>query len=69
MSLARHVARTREKRKVYKVLVGKPEGKQPLKDQEADGRMGSKWILGRLAQNRDQQLAIVNMMNLQVLAP
>jgi hypothetical protein len=33
-----------EERKVYKVLVGKPEGKRPL-----GGKMGSEWILGRLA--------------------
>jgi hypothetical protein len=26
-----HVARMGEERKVYKVLVGKPEGKRPLK--------------------------------------
>jgi hypothetical protein len=33
-----------EERKVYKVLVGKPEGKRPL---ERPRR--SEWILGRLA--------------------
>jgi hypothetical protein len=33
---------------VYRVLVGKPEGKNHLKDQGVDGRMGSKWTLGRL---------------------
>jgi hypothetical protein len=38
-----------EERKVYRVLMGKPEGKRPLKDQGVDGRMGSKWILGGLA--------------------
>jgi hypothetical protein len=38
-----------EERKVYKVLVGKLEGKRPLKDQGVGGRMGSEWILGRLA--------------------
>jgi hypothetical protein len=27
---AEHVARMREKRNVYKVLMGKPEGKRPL---------------------------------------
>jgi hypothetical protein len=36
-----------EERKVYKVLVGKPEGKDHLEDQ--DGKMGSEWIFGRLA--------------------
>jgi hypothetical protein len=30
------------------VIVGKPEGKDQLRDQGADGRMGSKWTLGRL---------------------
>jgi hypothetical protein len=35
-----------EERKVYKVLVGKPEGKRPL---GRPRRMGSEWILGRLA--------------------
>jgi hypothetical protein len=34
--------------KVYRVLVGKTEGKNDLKDQGVDGRMGSKWTLGRL---------------------
>jgi hypothetical protein len=38
-----------EERKFYKVLVGKPEGKRPLEDQGIDSRMGSEWILGRLA--------------------
>jgi hypothetical protein len=30
MKWERHVARMGEERKVYKVLVGKPEGKRPL---------------------------------------
>jgi hypothetical protein len=30
MKLAEHVARMRERRIVYRVLVGKPEGKRPL---------------------------------------
>jgi hypothetical protein len=42
------VARMGEGRNVYRVSVGKPEGKRPLEDQGVDGRMGSKWILGRL---------------------
>jgi hypothetical protein len=49
MRWARHVARMREDRKVYKVLVVKPEGKRPLEDQGVGGNMGSEWILGRLA--------------------
>jgi hypothetical protein len=37
-----------EGRNVYRVLVGKPEGeKDHLKDQGVDGRIGSKWTLGR----------------------
>jgi hypothetical protein len=39
-----------ERKKVNQVLVGKPEGKGPLgKARRRDGRMGSEWILGRLA--------------------
>jgi hypothetical protein len=48
MRWAGHVARMGEGRNVYRVLVGKPEEKNHLKDQGVDGRMGSKWILGRL---------------------
>jgi hypothetical protein len=56
-----------------------PKGKDHLKDKGVDGRMGSKWILGRLegvvewlhlAQDRDHWRALVNaVMNLRVLAP
>jgi hypothetical protein len=42
------VARMGGGRKVYRVLVGRPEGKGPLEDQGVDGRMGSNWTLGRL---------------------
>jgi hypothetical protein len=38
MRWARHVARMGEKRNMYKLLVGKPEGKRPL------GRPRSRWI-------------------------
>jgi hypothetical protein len=39
-----------EGRNVYRVLMGKPEGKKKhLKDEGVYGRMGSKWTLGRLA--------------------
>jgi hypothetical protein len=31
-----------ERRSFHGVLVGKPEGKRPIKDQGVDGRMGSK---------------------------
>jgi hypothetical protein len=65
---------------VYKVLMGRPEGKRPL------GRPRSRWEEGirmnlreigwgsvewiQLAQDRDRWLALPNMvMNLRVLAP
>jgi len=70
MSWARHVTRMREMKDVYRILVGKPEGKRPLarsrlrwKDnikmdlQEVIG--GSMdWI--ELAQDRDKWRALVN---------
>jgi hypothetical protein len=49
MRWAGHVARMGDGRDVYRVLVGKPEGKDSSEDQGVDGRMGSKWTLGRLA--------------------
>jgi hypothetical protein len=42
-----HVARMGEGRKVYRVLVGKPEGKSPL-EKPRHRWMGSKWTSGRL---------------------
>jgi hypothetical protein len=78
MRWAGHVARMGEGRNMYRVLVGKPEGKNHLEDQGVDGRIGSKWTLGRLiggewihlAQERDLWRALVNVvMNLRVLAP
>jgi hypothetical protein len=80
MRWAGHVARMGEERKVYKVLVGKPEGKRPL------GRPRRRWEDGirmdlreiglgdvdwiRLAQDRDRWRAVVSaVMNLRVLAP
>jgi hypothetical protein len=39
MRLAGHMAHIGEERKVYKVLVGKPEGKNHSKDPDVDGRM------------------------------
>jgi hypothetical protein len=69
-----------EERKVYKVLVGKPEGKRPLgrpryrwkdgirMDLREIGLGGVDWI--GLAQDRDRWRAVVSaVMNLQVLAP
>jgi hypothetical protein len=56
-----------------------PKEKDHLKDRGVDGKMGSKWTLGRLvggvewihlAQDRDRCRAVVNaVMNLRVLAP
>jgi hypothetical protein len=37
--LTQHVARMGEERGVYRVLVGKPEGKRPLGDPGVDGRI------------------------------
>jgi hypothetical protein len=80
MRWAGHVARMGEKRKVYKILVGKPEGKRPLgrpRRRWEDGiRMGLRetglggvdWI--RLAQDRGRWRAVVSaVMNLRDLAP
>jgi len=39
-----HVARMGEGRGVYRVLVGKPEGKRPLGRPGADGRIILRWI-------------------------
>jgi hypothetical protein len=67
-----------EERKVYKVLVGKPEGKRPLgkprrrwedgirMDLREIGLGGVDWI--RLAQGRDRWRAVViPVMNLRIL--
>jgi hypothetical protein len=80
MRWAGHVARMGEKRKVYKVFVGKLEGKRLLgrpRRRWEDGITmdlkkidlgGVDWI--RLAQDRDRLRAVViAMMNLRVLAP
>jgi hypothetical protein len=80
MRWAGQVARMGEQRKVYKVLVGRPEGKRRL------GRRRRRWEEGirmdlkeiglgsvdwiRLAQDRDRWRAVVSaVMNLRVLAP
>jgi hypothetical protein len=49
MRWAGNVARMGEERKVYKVLVGKPEGKNHSDDRDVEGRMGSEWTLWGLA--------------------
>jgi hypothetical protein len=75
-----HVARLGEERKLYKVLVGKPEERDHLEDQGVGVKTGSEWILGRLAwggvdwirlaQDKDRWRAVVSaVMNLRVLAP
>jgi hypothetical protein len=69
-----------KERKVYEVLVGKPEGKRPLgrprrrwvnwirMDLREIGLEGVDWI--RLAQDRDRWRTVVSaVMNLRVLAP
>jgi len=74
------VARMGEERNVYKVLMGKPEGKRPLErprrrwedgirmDLREIGWGSVEWI--QLAQDRDRWRALVNMMmNFLVLAP
>jgi hypothetical protein len=40
MRWAGHVARMAEKRNVFRVLMGKPQGKNHLEEQGIDGRMG-----------------------------
>jgi hypothetical protein len=80
MRWAGHVARRGEERKVYKVLVGKPEGKRPLgrprrrwedgirMDLGENSLRGVDWI--RLAQDRDRWRAVVSaVMNRRGLAP
>jgi hypothetical protein len=74
------VARMGEERKVSKVWWESPKERDHLEDQGRGGKMGSEWILGRLAwgggvdwirlaQDRDRWRAVVSaVMNLRVLA-
>ena len=77
MRWAGYVARMGERRRVYRVLVGKPEGKRPLGrpgrrwednikiDLQEEGCEVMDWI--ELAQDRDRWWAIVNVvMNLRI---
>jgi hypothetical protein len=45
--LAGHVVCMGKMRNAYKLLVGKPEGKGPLKDTGIDGRIILEWIFGK----------------------
>jgi hypothetical protein len=36
-----------EKRNMYRLLVGKPEGRRDSKDRDVDGRITLRWILLR----------------------
>jgi hypothetical protein len=49
MRWAGYTAHMEEEGNMYKVLMGKPEGKRPFERQGIDGKMRSEWILGRLA--------------------
>jgi hypothetical protein len=78
MRWAGNVARMKEKRNAYRILVGNPEGKRPFRrprrrwvenikmDLREIGWDGMVWI--DLAQDRDQRRALVNaVINLRVL--
>jgi hypothetical protein len=44
MRWAGHVARMGEKRGAYRILMGRPEGRDHLRDPGVDGRIILKWI-------------------------
>jgi len=48
MRWTEHVACMGESRGVYRLLVGKPEGKKPLERPGVDGRIILRWIFRRL---------------------
>jgi hypothetical protein len=47
MRCSGHVARIGEKRNTYRILVGNPEGKRPLGEQDVGEWTILKWILER----------------------
>jgi hypothetical protein len=79
MRWAEHVARMGEERKLYEVLVGKPEGKRPIEIPRCRWEDGISMGLGeiglgvvdwiRLAQDRNRWRVVSAAMNLRVLAP
>jgi len=42
-----HVARMGIMKNAYKILIGKPEGRDHLEDLDLDGKIISEWILGK----------------------
>jgi hypothetical protein len=52
MRFARHVGQIREKRRAYKLLVGKPEGKRPLRRPKLRWVVNIKLDLGELEWGR-----------------
>jgi hypothetical protein len=63
MKWAGYVARMVEVRKVYKLLVGKPEGKRPL------GRPRCRWEHGIRMDMDWWRAVVIAVMNLRLLAP
>jgi len=77
MRWAGHVAHMGEISDAYRVLMGKPEGRNHLEDPGVDGRIILRWIFRKwdggcmdwidLAQDRDRWLFLVNaVMNFRV---
>jgi hypothetical protein len=79
MSWAGYLARKREDRKLYSVWWESPKERDHSEDRGVDGRMGSEWILGRLAggvewiqlaQDIGRWRAVVNaVINFRVIEP